>query len=108
MNARPAGIAPLWQRPRTTPRAGVPLLLIGSPFGLGLGDGAWSAASRATRSRPTRPRAGQLRRAAIDARGRVVGVLVGGGGENVNFAVPIARVCATLPRLLRRAVRTFG
>jgi S1-C subfamily serine protease len=33
---------------------------------------------------------------AIDAKGRVVGVLVGGGGENVNFAVPIGRVCAKL------------
>ena len=33
---------------------------------------------------------------AIERRGRVVGVLVGGGGENVNFAVPIARVRAAL------------
>jgi S1-C subfamily serine protease len=35
MNAKPAGIEPLWQSPRTTPpRPGDELLLIGSPFGL--------------------------------------------------------------------------
>jgi serine protease Do len=33
---------------------------------------------------------------AVDAHGRVVGVLVRGGGENLNFAVPIARVCSRL------------
>jgi hypothetical protein len=32
----------------------------------------------------------------VDAQGRVVGVLVRGGGENQNFAIPIARACAVL------------
>ena len=33
---------------------------------------------------------------AVDRQGRVVGVLVSGGGENINFAVPIQRVCIKL------------
>jgi S1-C subfamily serine protease len=33
---------------------------------------------------------------AIDERGRLVGVLVSGSGENLNFAVPIAKVCGAL------------
>ena len=33
---------------------------------------------------------------AVDRHGRVVGVLVSGGGENLNFAVPIRQLCATL------------
>ena len=99
MNAKPAGIAPLWQRPRTTPpRAGDELLLIGSPFGLE-GSVTRGVVSRVTREAIQTDAAanpGNSGGPAIDARGRVVGVLVGGGGENVNFAVPIARVCATL------------
>ena len=33
---------------------------------------------------------------AIDKQGHVVGVLVSGGGENLNFAVPIVRACIKL------------
>jgi S1-C subfamily serine protease len=33
---------------------------------------------------------------AVDRHGRVVGVLVSGGGENLNFAVPIRQLCASL------------
>jgi len=33
---------------------------------------------------------------AIDRQGHVVGVLVSGGGENLNFAVRIDRVCVKL------------
>jgi S1-C subfamily serine protease len=33
---------------------------------------------------------------AVDRKGRVVGVLVSGGGENINFAVPIRRLCGSL------------
>jgi S1-C subfamily serine protease len=33
---------------------------------------------------------------AVDAKGHVVGVLVAGGGENINFAVPILRACVRL------------
>ena len=35
---------------------------------------------------------------AIDKEGHVVGVLVAGGGENINFAIPIRLVCAKLRR----------
>ncbi len=35
---------------------------------------------------------------ALDRQGRVVGVLVAGGGENINFAIPIARACVKLRR----------
>src|SRR5678815_4254724 len=37
---------------------------------------------------------------ALDKNGHVVGVLVGGGGENINFAVPIRLACAKLRRCL--------
>jgi S1-C subfamily serine protease len=33
---------------------------------------------------------------AVDKQGRVVGVLVAGGGENINFAIRIDRMCAKL------------
>jgi len=33
---------------------------------------------------------------ALDKRGRIVGVLVSGGGENINFAIRIERACAKL------------
>ena len=35
---------------------------------------------------------------AVDASGRIVGVLVAGGGQNLNFVVPIGRVCIKLRR----------
>jgi S1-C subfamily serine protease len=99
MNAKPAGVAPLWQSPRTTPpSAGDELLLIGSPFGLE-GSVTRGVVSRVTREAIQTDAAanpGNSGGPAIDARGRVVGVLVGGGGENVNFAVPIRQVCAKL------------
>lgn len=99
MNAKPAGIEPLWQSPRTTPpRPGDELLLIGSPFGLE-GSVTRGVVSRVTRDAIQTDAAanpGNSGGPAIDAKGRVVGVLVGGGGENVNFAVPIGRVCAKL------------
>lgn len=101
LGGRPRGIEPLWQAPRRQPpRTGTELLLIGSPFGL---EGT---VTRGVVSRVT-PEAIQTDAAAnpgnsggpaIDLKGRVVGVLVGGGGENVNFAVPIARACAKLRR----------
>jgi serine protease Do len=99
MNARPAGIEPLWQSRRTAPpRVGDELLLIGSPFGLE-GSVTRGVVSRVTREAIQTDAAanpGNSGGPAIDTRGRVVGVLVGGGGENVNFAVPIRQVCAKL------------
>jgi S1-C subfamily serine protease len=99
MSAKPHGIAPLWQDARTAPpRPGDELLLIGSPFGLE-GSVTRGVVSRVTRQAIQTDAAanpGNSGGPAIDARGRVVGVLVGGGGENVNFAVPIRLACAKL------------
>lgn len=101
VDGKPAGAAPLWQRPdRRPPKTGTELLLVGSPYGLE-GTVTTGIVSRVT------PQAIQTDAAAnpgnsggpaIDRAGRVVGVLVAGGGQNVNFAVPIARVCAKLRR----------
>jgi S1-C subfamily serine protease len=99
MNAKPAGIAPLWQSPRTTlPRTGDELLLIGSPFGLegSVTRGVVSRVTQRAIQTDAAANPGNSGGPAIDAHGRVVGVLIGGGGENVNFAVPIRRVCAKL------------
>jgi serine protease Do len=35
---------------------------------------------------------------AVDKDGHVVGILLAGGGENVNFAVPIDRACVSIRR----------
>ncbi|HEU0337263.1 MAG TPA: trypsin-like peptidase domain-containing protein [Gaiellaceae bacterium] len=35
---------------------------------------------------------------AIDREGGVVGVLLAGGGENLNFTVPVRRACVRLRR----------
>jgi S1-C subfamily serine protease len=99
MNGRPKGIEPLWQQATTKPPApGDQLLLIGSPFGLE-GTVTSGVVSRVTKKEIQTDAAanpGNSGGPAIDRRGRVVGVLVAGGGQNVNFAIPIARVCAKL------------
>lgn len=100
VNGRPAGAAPLWQNARAAalPRTGDELLLVGSPYGL-YGTVTTGIVSRVT------PRAIQTDAAAnpgnsggptLDKRGRIVGVLLSGSGENLNFAVPIARACERL------------
>jgi S1-C subfamily serine protease len=95
----PQGAAPLWQRPRSpAPRVGDRLLLAGSPYGLG-GTVTTGIVSRVTRRMIQTDAAanpGNSGGPAIDRRGRVVGVLLAGGGENLNFAVRIERACATL------------
>lgn len=99
VDGKPVGAKPLWQAPKANkPRVGDELLLIGSPFGLG-GTVTSGVVSR------VRPRVIQTDAAAnpgnsggpaVDRKGRIVGVLVSGGGENINFAVPIARLCGSL------------
>jgi S1-C subfamily serine protease len=99
ISGRPAKAAPLWQSTRTAPlRTGDQLLLVGSPFGLE-GTVTTGVVSRVT------PRYVQTDAAAnpgnsggpaLDGEGRVVGVLVSGGGENINFAVPVMRLCGSL------------
>src|SRR4029453_3693945 len=96
---RPGGSPPLWQRARRgSPKTGDQLLLVGSPYGLG-GTVTTGIVSRVTRQAVQTDAAanpGNSGGPAVDRKGRVVGVLVAGGGQNVNFAIPIARVCAKL------------
>jgi S1-C subfamily serine protease len=101
ISAKPAGARPLWQTPRTAPpRAGDQLLLLGSPYGL-YGTVTTGIVSRVT-SRAIQTDAaanpGNSGGPALDREGQVVGVLVSGGGENINFAVPIRQACAKLRR----------
>ena len=97
INGKPAGAEPLWQRVRGRgrPKAGDELILVGSPFGLA-GTVTTGVVSRVTRKQI------QTDAAAIDKQGRIVGVLVSGVnpafGQNLNFAVPIERVCVKLRR----------
>lgn len=99
LDGRPAGAEPLWQRSyRKPPRQGDELLLVGSPFGL-VGTITTGVVSRVTKTAIQTDAAanpGNSGGPAIDREGRVVGVLVSGGGENINFAVPIALACARL------------
>ena len=101
ISAKPAGARPLWQAPRTRPpRAGDQLLLLGSPYGL-YGTVTTGIVSRVTgRAIQTDAAAnpGNSGGPALDKEGHVVGVLVAGGGENINFAVPIRVACVKLRR----------
>jgi S1-C subfamily serine protease len=105
INGKPAGAAPLWQRVggRGRPKAGDELILVGSPFGL-QGTVTTGVVSRVTRNEIQTDAAanpGNSGGPAMDKQGRIVGVLVSGGSpafgvQNINFAVPIERVCMKL------------
>jgi S1-C subfamily serine protease len=101
VEGRPQQAAPLWQRPRARqPKTGDQLLLIGSPFGLG-GTVTTGIVSRVTKEAIQTDAAanpGNSGGPAVARDGRVVGVLVAGGGENINFAVRIELVCKQLRR----------
>ena len=94
VSGRPVNATPLWQKPlRNRPRAGDQLLLVGSPFGL---SGTVSAVRPNAIQTDAAANPGNSGGPAVDRHGRVVGVLVYGGGQNLNFAVPIRQLCATL------------
>lgn len=99
VSGRPAGADPLWQEPAPGGvRAGEQVLLVGSPFGLE-GTVTTGVVSRVTRKEIQTDAAanpGNSGGPALDERGRVVGVLVSGGGQNLNFATPIAKACVKL------------
>jgi len=101
ISGRPANAAPLWQSPRKAPpRTGSELLLVGSPFGLE-GTVTTGVVSRVTKryiQTDAAANPGNSGGPALDRTGRIVGVLVSGGGENINFAIPIRHVCAKLRR----------
>ncbi len=92
--------APLWPRPEQgpAPRVGDSLVLVGSPYGLE-GTVTTGIVSRITyREIQTDAAAnpGNSGGPAVDRKGRVVGVLLAGGGENLNFTVPVRRLCVRL------------
>jgi S1-C subfamily serine protease len=101
IDAKPPGAAPLWQNPHgPRPRTGDQLLLVGSPYGL-YGTVTTGIVSRVTRrviQTDAAANPGNSGGPALDKQGHVVGVLVAGGGENINFAVPIGLACAKLRR----------
>jgi S1-C subfamily serine protease len=99
VSGRPVGAKALWQKPlRNRPRPGDELLLVGSPYGLSgtVTSGVVSAVRPNRIQTDAAANPGNSGGPAVDRRGRVVGVLVSGGGENLNFAVPIRQLCRTL------------
>lgn len=99
VEGKPVGAKPLWQKPAANkPRVGDSLLLIGSPFGLGgtVTSGVVSRVRPKSIQTDAAANPGNSGGPAVDRNGRIVGVLVSGGGENINFAVPIGRLCGSL------------
>jgi S1-C subfamily serine protease len=100
LEGHPKGAAPLWQSPKGIgrPRPGDLLLLAGSPYGLD-GTVTTGIVSRVTNKviqTDAAANPGNSGGPAVDRQGHVVGVLLAGGGENLNFAVPIAHACERL------------
>ena len=99
VDGKPVGARPLWQMPRANkPRVGDALLLVGSPYGLGgtVTSGVVSRVRPKEIQTDAAANPGNSGGPAVDRKGRVVGVLVAGGGANLNFAVPISRLCGSL------------
>jgi S1-C subfamily serine protease len=102
----PGRIAPpLWQKATyTPPLVGDELLLVGSPLGYEgsvtsgvVGRVAFEEIQTDAAAYP-----GISGGPAVDANGKVVGVLSSGEAENLNFAVPINLACLTLRVCKRR------
>jgi putative serine protease PepD len=92
--------APLWPDPGTTraPATGDQLLLVGSPYGLE-GTVTTGIVSRVRYNEIQTDAAanpGNSGGPALDREGNVVGVLLAGTGQNLNFTVPIERACVAL------------
>jgi S1-C subfamily serine protease len=98
-NGRPANARPLWQKAtKPLPKTGQELVLLGSPYGLA-GTVTTGIISRITQKQIQTDAAanpGNSGGPVIDRGGHVVGILVAGGGENINFAVRIERACVKL------------
>ena len=92
---------PLWQRPvYTPPLVGDELLIAGSPLGYE-GSITSGVVGRVTFQEIQTDAAaypGISGGPVVDADGHVVGVLVSGEGENLNFAVPVNLACVRLRR----------
>jgi putative serine protease PepD len=94
-------IAPsLWQTPDNSisPAAGDKVLLVGSPYGLEgtVTTGIVSRISYDEIQTDAAANPGNSGGPAVNADRKVVGVLLSGGGENLNFLVPIQRACVTV------------
>ena len=76
------------------------LLLVGSPYGLygTVTTGVVSRVSWKVIQTDAAANPGNSGGPALDKHGHVVGVLVAGGGENINFVVPIRLACKKLRR----------
>jgi S1-C subfamily serine protease len=101
-DGQPAGAAPLWESPTqlVKPRPGDMLLLAGSPYGLD-GTVTTGIVSRVTSKAIQTDAAanpGTSGGPAVDREGHVVGVVLAHAGENLTFALPIARLCDRLRR----------
>jgi S1-C subfamily serine protease len=97
--------APLWQRPvYVPPLVGDELMLVGSPYGYegSVTSGVVGRVARMEIQTDAAAYAGISGGPAVDAEGQVVGVLVSGEAENLNFAVPIGRACVKIRRCKRR------
>ena len=92
---------PLWQRPvYTPPLVGDELLVAGSPLGYegSITSGVVGRVSFREIQTDAAAYPGISGGPVVDAEGQVVGVLVTGEGENLNFAVPINLACVRLRR----------
>jgi S1-C subfamily serine protease len=101
LEGQPAGAQPLWQEARRTlPKTGDQLLLVGSPYGLygTVTTGIVSRVSWKVIQTDAAANPGNSGGPALDKQGHVVGVLVAGGGENINFVVPVRQLCLKLRR----------
>jgi putative serine protease PepD len=102
----PGRIAPpLWQRPVfVPPLVGDELLLVGSPLGYegSVTSGVVGRVADDEIQTDAAAYPGISGGPAVDESGQVVGVLVSGEGENLNFAVPINRACIRLRVCKRR------
>jgi S1-C subfamily serine protease len=100
-NGRPGSAPPLWQKAtRPVPKTGQELILMGSPYGLSgtVTTGIISRVGRKEIQTDAAANPGNSGGPAIDRAGHVVGILVAGGGENINFAVRVERACVHLRR----------
>ena len=105
-------IAPaLWQRPSyAPPLVGDELLLAGSPLGYegSITTGVVGRVAPEEIQTDAAAYPGISGGPAVDEDGRVVGVLVSGEGENLNFAVPINRACVKLRACKRPGRKARG
>jgi S1-C subfamily serine protease len=91
---------PLWQTPVTRPaaRVGDRVILVGSPYGMEgtVTAGVLSriASDQLLTDAPSNP--GNSGGPAVDADGRVIGVLRSSISEDLSFLVPIQRACVTV------------